>query len=39
MVVRVATVGTLVQSTPRLGEWEMALGMSAVRRGELFALL
>jgi hypothetical protein len=38
-VVRAAAVGTLVQSALGLGEWEIGAGMSAVRRGELLALL
>jgi hypothetical protein len=33
MVVRAAAVRTSVQGTLRLGEWEMGVGMSAVRRG------
>jgi hypothetical protein len=38
-VVRATTVGTPVRSALRLGEWEMGVGMGAVRRGELLALL
>jgi hypothetical protein len=39
MVVRAVTVETPVRSALGLGEWEMGAGMSAVRRGELLALL
>jgi hypothetical protein len=37
--VRAAAVETPVQIMLRLGEWEMGVGMSVVRRGELLALL
>jgi hypothetical protein len=39
MVVRAAVVKTPVQSALRLREWEMGVGMSVVRRGELLTLL
>jgi hypothetical protein len=38
-VVRAAAVGTLVRRVLGLREWEMGAGMSAVRRGEVLALL
>jgi hypothetical protein len=38
-VVRAAAVRTPVRSVLWLGEWEMGAAMSAVRRGELLALL
>jgi hypothetical protein len=38
-VVRAAAVGTPMRSALRLKEWEMGVRMSAVRRGELLALL
>jgi hypothetical protein len=37
--VRAVAAGTLVRSMLKLREWEMGVGMSAVRRGKLLTLL